>query len=204
MEEGMAKHKVQESEFEENKPSAATAKSDSHAEIPPTESSVEHPAEQSTDAAEPQKKQVDVVGRHRINLGDGRHLALSRSNRWQQMRIEFLADRDEVDPRPSKEDTEFLKQNGFRWRGEEKAWTRQLAKNTEENWAARGNSDLEAHQKFVELANRIRQRNGLSRSAVSAARDAKPSSRSLIDLPYGLDATGANTPVAGYERHSMM
>jgi hypothetical protein len=74
--------------------------------------------------------------------------------------MEFLPDRDDVDPRPSKEDTDFMKERGWRWRGEEKAWTKQLARNTEEKWAARGDSDLEAHKEFVELANLIRQRNG--------------------------------------------
>jgi len=66
-----------------------------------------------------------------------------------------------VDPKPKSEDgdTQWLREHGWRWRSEEKAWTRQLDKNTDENWAARGNSDLEAHEQFVELANRIRQRN---------------------------------------------
>lgn len=116
-------------------------------------------------AGDGEKKQwVDKgpQGRHRIDLGDGRVLRLSRSERWQQMRIEFLAGKEGVDPKPKAEDgdTQWLKDHGWRWRGEEKAWTRQLDRNTDENWAARGNSDQEAHEQFVELANRIRQRNG--------------------------------------------
>jgi hypothetical protein len=112
-----------------------------------------------------QKKWVDKGprDRHRIDLGDGRALRLSRSERWQQMRIEFIATNEGVDPKPKSEDgdTQWLREHGWRWRGEEKAWTRQLDKNTDENWAARGNSDLEAHEQFVELANRIRQRNSM-------------------------------------------
>jgi hypothetical protein len=155
----MAKRKAKEAELEVEPTgaSAGTPVSESYAEMPPTETLTE----QSAEAGEPQKKWVDPVGRHRINLGDGRHLTLSRSNRWQQMQIRFIPDRDDVDPRPSKEDTDLMKEYGFRWRAEEKAWTKQLDKNTEENWAARGNSDLAAHEQFVELANRIRQRNGL-------------------------------------------
>lgn len=122
-------------------------------------------AQPDATAGDGEKKQwVDKgpQGRHRIDLGDGRILRLSRSERWQQMRIEFLPGKEGVDPKPKAEDgdTQWLKDHGWRWRGEEKAWTRQLDRNTDENWAARGNSDLEAHEQFVELANRIRQRNG--------------------------------------------
>lgn len=138
-----------------------------------TEPVVEQPAppppvEQAPDVQpqeEGERKFTDAVqkpvGRHTIDLGDGRLLKLSRSNRWQQMRIEFKAQREDVDPRPAKEDTEFMKGNGWRWRAEEKAWTRQLERNSDENRFARADSDRQGEDQFVELANRIRARNGL-------------------------------------------
>jgi hypothetical protein len=129
----------------------------------------EAPPEQPQDASaegEPEKgkftdKYAGPRGRHTINLGDGRHLRLFRDNQFKQNAIKFEADRDDVDPRPTKEDTQFMKEHGFRWRGNEGVWTAQLEHNTEENRYARANSDKAAEDAFVELANTIRARNGL-------------------------------------------
>jgi hypothetical protein len=71
-------------------------------------------------------------GRHGIDLGDGRRLVLSLSRRWYQNMIQFLATKEGVDPKPSKEDR-----------------------------FARSKSDREAEDQFVTLANAIRGRNGL-------------------------------------------
>jgi hypothetical protein len=119
------------------------------------------PDTEASDHGDQQKKWADPFGRHSIDLGDGRLLKLSRSNRWQQMRIEFIPTREGVDLRPSPEDTEFLKRNGFRWRADEKAWTRQLDKNSAEAPYGRANSDKAAEEAFVALANIIRAGNGL-------------------------------------------
>jgi len=106
-------------------------------------------------------------GRHGIDLGDGRRLVLLLSRRWHQNMIQFLPTKEGVDPRPSKEDTEFLKQNGWTWRPQEKGWTRQLEKSSEETRFARAYSDRDAEDQFVTLANTIRARNGLEPTAYS-------------------------------------
>lgn len=131
-------------------------------ELPPAPPDVTHDAPAPEEGERKWASSLpEPFGRHSIDLGDGRTLKLSRSNRWQQMRIEFVSQKDGVDPRPSKEDTEFLKQHGWRWRAEEKAWTRQLDRNTDDNRFARANSDRAAEDQFVTLANAIRARNGL-------------------------------------------
>jgi hypothetical protein len=81
--------------------------------------------------------------------------------------IQFLATKEGVDPKPSKEDTEFLKGHGWSWRSAEKGWTRQLDKNSEGDRFARSKSDREAEDQFVILANAIRGRNGLEPTAYS-------------------------------------
>jgi N12 class adenine-specific DNA methylase len=106
-------------------------------------------------------------GRHGIDLGDGRRIVLSLSRRWNQNMIQFLATKEGVDPKPSKEDTEFLKGHGWSWRSAEKGWTRQLDKNSEGDRFARSKSDREAEDQFVILANAIRGRNGLEPTAYS-------------------------------------
>jgi hypothetical protein len=84
-----------------------------------------------------------------------------RSNRWQQARIQFLAPEAE-DPKPDVKYTRWLREHGWQWRGgEEKAWTKQFAKNSEEDRYARSNSDLAMELQFIELANLIRADKGL-------------------------------------------
>jgi hypothetical protein len=110
-------------------------------------------------------------GRHSIDLGDGRQLKFSLSRRWHQNMIQFLATKEGVDPRPTPEDTEYLKRNGWTWRQQEKAWTRQLAKSDDDNRFARAYSDRDAEDQFVTLANAIRARNGLEPTAYSFGQD---------------------------------
>jgi hypothetical protein len=111
-------------------------------------------------------------GRHGIDLGDGRRIVLSLSRRWNQNMIQFLATKEGVDPRPTQDDTEFLKGHGWTWRPAEKGWTRQLDKNSEEDRFARSKSDREAEDQFVTLANAIRGRNGLEPTAYSFSKEA--------------------------------
>jgi hypothetical protein len=123
-----------------------------------------------------------------IDLGDGRRIHFIRNNAMQQVGITFAA-KEGVDPRPSKEDTQFLKDHGFRWRGGEKIWTRQFF--TPEDKEHLGKVEAEQGQQqarvergrirvrvmseaegvFEALANTIRQRNGLEPSQLSFSRD---------------------------------
>lgn len=113
-----------------------------------------------------------------IDVGEGRRIHLYRNNAMQQVGIRFTA-AEGSDPRPSKEDTQFLKDNGFRWRGDEKLWTRQfLTPEDKERLGSMEETDgseqaklarsrlriqvmQEVEQLFVQLANEIRGRNGL-------------------------------------------
>ena len=99
------------------------------------------------------------------------------SRRFNQNMIQFAATEQGVDPRPSKEDTEFLKANGWRWRSEEKAWTRQLDKNTDDNRYGRAKSDRAAEDQFVTLVNDIRVRNGLEPTGYDFGQDAPAAAR---------------------------
>jgi hypothetical protein len=105
-------------------------------------------------------KLPEPFGRHTIDLGGGRRLRLLRSNRWQQSQIAFLAPEGE-DPKPDAKYTRWLREHGWQWRGQDKAWTKQFDKNTEQERYARSNSDLADQQAFVELANLIRQDKGM-------------------------------------------
>lgn len=119
----------------------------------------------ANEGAEPQQRKFqDTLGQgHRIATGDGRWLRFSRSVRWQQGRIEFLPQKEGEDAKPKAEDgdTKWLREHGWQWRSSEKAWSKQLERNTEEDIYARGKSHTAAHAEFIELANRIRERNGL-------------------------------------------
>jgi hypothetical protein len=135
------------------------------AEFAPDEPGTPAPAGDASEGAEPQQRKfVDTTGQgHRIATGDGRWLRFSRSQRWQQGRIEFVPQKEGEDakPRPEDGDTKWLRERGWQWRGDQKAWTKQLERNTEEDIYARGKSHTAAHAEFLELANRIRERNGL-------------------------------------------
>ena len=125
-----------------------------------------------------EKKYPDPRGWHIIDLQDGRHLRYMRSNAMQQDRILFLPDNEQVDPRPSEKDRQFMKERGFYWRAADKAWERQFfsaedkaniadVKEEEGEDAAkrlrsriRSESEQVAHDTFIEVANRILKRNG--------------------------------------------
>lgn len=128
-----------------------------------------------------QKKYADKVdphGVHTIALIPGLKMRLLRSDKMQQSRIMFLAE-EGIDPRPPEEDKEFMKSRGFHWRSRDLAWERQFfnaEQKAEINEALNENDELKVRQlrskyriesdrigqdTFVELANRIRERNGL-------------------------------------------
>ena len=102
----------------------------------------------------------DPHGRHMIDIGDGRKMRLFLNRKFNQNAIQFTAPEGE-NSKPAPEDIGFLKDHGFQWRNDERVWTKQLARNTDENRYARGDSDKEAEDEFVELANRIRARKGM-------------------------------------------
>jgi hypothetical protein len=102
----------------------------------------------------------DPFDRHGIALGDGRRLRLFRSDRFKQARIEFITPLGKAGE-PDENYAPWLREHGWTPRPEERAWTKQLAKNTDETRFARANSDLAYELEFIELANLIRKANGL-------------------------------------------
>jgi hypothetical protein len=164
-----------ESTMSDNEENPAPPEQDSHAakarrtrkKRPATESAAD-PVMPGNDAAslggEPKKewtsKLPEPFGRHTIDIGDGRRLKLLRSNRWQQAQIVFTAPEGQ-DAKPDAQYTRWLRDNGWSWRAEERAWTKQFDRNTEEARYARANSDLATQQEFIELANLIRQDKGM-------------------------------------------
>ena len=158
-------------------------------DIPPPENRSTAAADQlpARKAQEPETKGQwvgkveDPHGRHGIDLGDGRRLRFLLGRRFKQNVIKFVATAEGVDPRPSKEDTEFLKANGWRLEDEEQAWTKQFAKNTDEDRWGRAKSDRQAEAQFVTLANAVRGRNGLEPTGYdfgqNAARTGSPGMR---------------------------
>jgi hypothetical protein len=162
---------------QETAPAAVPTAAD-NAAAPPTEA----PAEPAQQDGEPTKQWVsklpDPFGRHSIDLGDGRRLQLNRSGRWQQMQIKFVAAKEGVDPKPKKDDgdTQWLRERGYQWRGDDtKAWTIQLLAPDEKDLPdddkarRRVAADMRAEGDFIELAQRIRERNGLPPVSVFAA-----------------------------------
>jgi hypothetical protein len=146
--------------------------------VTPAEPSIAANTSESAETENGQKQWTDQGprGRHLIHLGDGRRIRFIRNNAMQQVGITFEAD-EGIDPRPSKEDTEFLKEHGFRWRGPEKLWTLQLISPNDkeeietiaadqgeqqarlERGKRRSAADRAAEEVFVTLANTIRVRN---------------------------------------------
>ena len=121
----------------------------------------QQPADQETESqGQWTSKLPDPFGRHGIALGDGRSIRLLRSGRFQQAQIEFNAPEGE-NAKPDAKYTAWLRDHGWTWRQEERAWTKQFDKNTEEARFARANSDLATQMEFIELANLIRQDKGL-------------------------------------------
>jgi len=126
-----------------------------------------------------------------IDLGDGRRIQLLRNDAMQQACVTFTA-KEGVDPRPTKEDTQQLKDNGFWWRGKEKMWTRQFFSSEDKEYLAgveaekgeqqakiergrmRADAMRESERVFLDLANSIRQRNGLPPSDMSIGQERTP------------------------------
>jgi hypothetical protein len=102
----------------------------------------------------------DPHGRHFIDVGEGRFMRLFLDRKYRQNAIKFYAAEGD-NPKPDAETIDLLHKHGWQWRGEEKVWTRQLARDTQEEPYARARSDREAEDSFVELAHAIRARKGL-------------------------------------------
>lgn len=86
-----------------------------------------------------------------IELGPGQgapRMRLLRSRRYQQLQIRF-------DEKPADEVRERLHSEGWRWRGQETGWTKQLDKE------ARWRSQADAERLFKEIANGIRAEQGM-------------------------------------------
>ena len=126
----------------------------------PTETTEGQPEEQGGARKPFVGRLPDPHGRHMIDIGDGRKMRLFLNRKFNQNAIQFTAPEGE-NSKPAPEDIGFLKDHGFQWRNDERVWTKQLARNTDENRYARGDSDKEAEDEFVELANRIRARKGM-------------------------------------------
>ncbi len=124
-----AKRKVEEAQQSPLTADAGQEAQNASAALPP-----QSPAEPEQPAGEPKKQWAsslpDPFGRYSIDLGDGRRLQLSRSSKWNQMQLRFVATKEGVDPKPKKEDgdTQWLRERGWNWRGDAdtKAWTVQL------------------------------------------------------------------------------
>lgn len=102
---------------------------------------------------EPQhrKYQPDPLPFASISLSernDGPKMRIFRSQRFQQMALQF-------DEKPDAKYTEMLRDAGFRWRGDDKVWTRQIPR--EEKWK----SHADAERLFTEIGNSIRADKGL-------------------------------------------
>jgi hypothetical protein len=118
--------------------------------------------------------------RDRIDLGDGREMRLMRSRtdeRPKVNRIQFFATREGVDAKPSDEDRRMLVAEGWSYYGSEHAWRKPLAYSDEQHPTARGDSDKKMHEEFVELANAIRERNGLPHVIPSYGAKQEPNGR---------------------------
>jgi hypothetical protein len=166
-----------ESTMSDNEEPPATPEAGSHAakarrprrktkttQIPAPDSAAPTSGESDFQAGEPKNEWTsqlpDPFGRHNIDLGDGRRLKLLRSHRWQQAQMVFTAPEGQ-DPKPDPKYTGWLRDHGWTWRNAERAWTKQLARNSEEQRYARANSDRAHEEEFIELANLIRQDRGL-------------------------------------------
>ena len=78
---------------------------------------------------------------------DGPKMRLFRNHRMQQVAITF-------DEKPGPEVIDQLRDAGFRWRGAERAWTKQL------DPQAKWKTQMDAEKLFADLGNQIRESNG--------------------------------------------
>lgn len=131
----------------------------------------------------------DPFGIHSVNIGGGRFLRFLRSNRYQQVGISFYSNSPDVDPKPTPEETEMLKEAGFeRYRPDGKMRTMQLLAPEQKQEIAeleeskgeraatylrsrlRSEGHQQAHEKFLELANEFRARQGMEPVGVGEER----------------------------------
>ena len=98
----------------------------------PTGTTEDQPEEQGAARKPFVSRLPDPHGRHMIDIGDGRKMRLFLNRQFNQNAIQFTAPEGE-NPKPAPEDIEFLKDHGFSWRNGERVWTKQLARNTDEN-----------------------------------------------------------------------
>jgi hypothetical protein len=99
----------------------------------------------------PKQYQPDPHLIERISLGDGPdapQMRLYRNNRMQQMAIVF-------DEKPEPEQIAKLRENGFRWRNDDGAWTKQIDRD------AKWKTQVDAERIFRDIGNAIRQEQGL-------------------------------------------
>lgn len=114
---------------------------------------VEHVAEQQAEAArgDPKVRLPDPFYFQTICLSadkNGPRMRLGRSNRYQQVIMQF-------DEKPNQDTTDALKHDGWRWRSEERVWTKQLDKD------ARWRTQADAQRLFQLLGDKLRAEKGL-------------------------------------------
>jgi len=144
---------------------------------PPAEMRASAPVEPlPDDKAETKWVDTGFRGWNHISLGDGRTIHFSRNDSTQQIAIHFEAD-EGVDPRPAKEDRDFLRANSFQWITNEKKWLRsfftpeqkayfkQLSVDNPqqaklERAQIRAEVNRQGEETFMQLANAILIRNG--------------------------------------------
>lgn len=97
-----------------------------------------------------QERTANLPDPYNLETADvgGSRMHLARSHRFQQMQIRF-------EEKPSEEVTALLKDEGWRWRGQETGWTKQLDRE------ARWRSQADAERLFREIASNIRAEKGL-------------------------------------------
>jgi len=83
------------------------------------------------------------------DANDGPMMRLLRSNQFQQMQMQF-------DEKPDEKYRQMLTQQGWKWRGEEKVWSKQLDKDN--RWRVHA----DAEKLFNEIGSAIRADKGLS------------------------------------------
>lgn len=105
---------------------------------------------ESTAEPEPQKSRMpDPHPYARINLGDDQSMRLWRNERKAELAITFTE-------KPEPQYTQMLKEAGFRWRGEDKAWVKPMDR--DQKWRA----TADAEKAFHAVGDAIREAKGLN------------------------------------------
>jgi hypothetical protein len=150
---------------EEGQPTAKARRSRKPAKAETT-AAPQVPSESSQSAPPPDGNEREWVKTYdpgtNFLIGNNRRIRFSR-NQFQQALITFTAPEGD-DPKPDVKYTQWLRTHGwdFDKRPENKYWWKQLPRNSEEAPFARAQADRAAEQEFLELANLIRQDNGLT------------------------------------------